>query len=252
LILLYLRFFDIFIVGILSLFGIIYYLRNRKNNSLSSSALKLIERIILIAISVALISTPFLFILKSYTFERFYNYFKPLSGVLIGLSLITGFIFFKNKLKISSFNLRIISCILLTALIIPNIFTIFIYQPILPKENNEYVVDYRSVNTIYQYNMIQFAEDHYIKGLKMGADYVTSWQMAGLTSTSFYAGYLYLDPLTDNSTKASMFLLHYSGIAGPLNEKLEYRTQDKLNQIKINNNIIYDNSQSFILLTRFK
>jgi hypothetical protein len=86
----------------------------------------------------------------------------------------------------------------------------------------------------------------------MGADSVTSWQMSGLTSTSFFSGYLYLDPLTQDYSKANMLLLHYSGIAGPLNERLEDRTKEKLYELKFGNNIIYDNGESFIILTKLK
>lgn len=249
--LLFIRFYDVFLVASLSLLGIIiFYSKMRKDFSIDGKSL--VERVILITVFIVLISTPFLFILKSYTFERFYWYFKPLSPILIGLGLITLFTFFRKKVN-TSFTIKLFSALFLMLLIIPNLFTIFIYQPVLPKDNNgEYIVDYREINTIYQSSMIKFAESHYFKGLKIGADPVTAWQMSGLTSTKFYSNYLYIDPLTEDYTKVNLILLHYSGISGPLNERLEFRSQEAITLYKVKpenqNNIIYDNSQSFIIL----
>ena len=132
-------------------------------------------------------------------------------------------------------------------------------------ENNEYVVDYREINTIYQTSMIHFAEDnsgglYFQKGLRFSTDSITSWQTSGLTGIPFFSGYLYTDPLTDNyDPRTNMILLHYSGIAGKLNERLNLRNQTAINQFKINPNlyngnypnVIYDNSQSFIIITKF-
>ncbi len=252
LVILFMRFYDMSLVVSLSLLGMgLYYFKVKKVISIETRTV--VERIIFITICMGLISSPFIFILKSYTFERFYAYFKPISPVLIGLSLMTLFFYFKSKID-GLLVSKIIRVFFLIILLVPIILNLFIYQPMVPIENNEYIVDYRSVNTIYQSDMINFAEDHYVKGLKIGSDPVTLWQMAGLTGTRFFSGYAYIDPLTEDYSKVDLILLHYLGISGPLNERLEYRTPDKLNLIKISlgNNIIYDNGESFIILTNFK
>ena len=252
-VLLFIRFYNVFLVLTLSLIGIVlYYFKLRK--TLSSKSQTLVERVVLITFFIGLISVPFLFILTSYTFERFYVYFVPISPILIGLSLMTLFTFFRKRIN-SSFVIKFFSALFLILLILPNLFTVFIYQPWIPKDKTgEYIVDYREVNTIYQTSMINFAENNgedlynYTRVRAFNSDAVTSWQASGLTSIDFFSAYLYTDPLTQKDTRASMILLHYEGISGPLNERSDLRTKEIIDKIKLEHNIIYDNSQSFILL----
>jgi hypothetical protein len=168
----------------------------------------------------------------------------------MGLGIFGLFKYLHVHIKRTAFRNLSLTLILLV-LFIPLVFAFFIPQPLIPRnEENEYIVDYRSVNTVYQISMIEFVEKHHINGSKIAADSVTSWQIFGLTSTSFYLDYIWDNPLYENETEGDIILLHYSGISGPLNEELDYRTRTKIDEIKFKsgNHIIYDNGESFTIV----
>jgi len=247
--LIYVRFYGAFIILGLSLVGfIVYFTVFRKQYSKKTRTLYL--QILCILGATALISTPFFLKLRSYTFERFFTYSNLLSPFFIGLSLYGLVKFLRVHIKRTTVR-NISFTLFLFTLFVPLLFANFTPQTILPKNNeNEYIVDYRSVNTVYQTSMIRFAESHYPKGSKIASDTVTAWQIFGLTGTSFNSGYSWHNPLYENSSESGMILLHYSGKSGPLNEKLEYRTRTKLDEFKFNlgNQIVYDNGESFIIV----
>lgn len=244
----YIRFYELLVVVFLGFFGLIlYFTAYRKQLSDRSRALYV--QIFCILIGTVLLSAPFFLLLRSYTFERFITYSKLLSPMLIGLSIFGLNKYLQKHLKRTVIRNLSFTLILLV-LFVPIVFAFFIPQPLIPKnDENEYIVDYRSVNTFYQKSMIEFIEEHHVNGTKVVADYVTSWQIFGLTSTSFYLDYLWENPLYENVTEGDIILLHYSGIAGPLNEQVDYRTRTKLNEIRLKpgNHLIYDNGESFTL-----
>ena len=225
-----------------------FYFVFRKGYSKGTKDLYL--QFVSILIATGLISIPFFFNLFSYTFERFITYANLLSPIFIGLALF-GIYRSLGRIvkKISTRN--ILFTIFLFILFIPLLFVIFSPQPIVPKNSdNEYLVDYRSINTNYQMSMIQFAEKYHVNGSIVAADTVTSWQIFGLTGNSFYFDYIWENPLYANETTADIILLHYSGIAGPLNEKIDYRSRINLNGFKfdLGNSIVYDNGESFVIV----
>lgn len=245
----FMRFYELFVVAGLGLVGIILYFTTFKKQ-FSKKSRDLYLQIFCILFATVIISAPFFFVLRSYTFERFITYSKVLSPIVIGLSLLGLFKYLHVHVKRPAIRNLSFTLILLL-LFLPLIFISFTPQPLIPKnDQNEYLVDYRSVNTIYQESMIEFAERYHVNGTKVVADSVTSYQIFGLTSTAFYLDYLYENPLYENETEGEIILLHYSGIAGPLNEQLDYRTRTKLDEIKfeLGNHIIYDNGESFTLV----
>jgi len=246
--LIYVRFYDIFVILALSLVGLIFYVATfRKQYSKKTRTLYL--QIFCMLVATAVIAFPFFLKLRSYTFERFINYSKLLAPFFIGLGLYGLFRYLRVHMKRPVVR-NLSFTLLLFILLVPLLPAKFTCQPLLPRNNqNEYIVDYGSVNTVYQMRMIQFAESHYVNGSKIASDIVTSWQIFGLTNTSFSSGYSWHNPLYENNTESDMILLHYSGISGPLNEKVEYRTRAKLNEFKFKfgNNIVYDNGESFVI-----
>lgn len=248
LVLIFVRFYDTFLILALSLVGLIFYFTTfGKQYSKKTRVLYL--QILCILGATVIIALPFFSKLQSYTFERFINYSNVLSPFFIGLSLYGLVRFLRVHMKRPAVR-NLSFTLFLFMLAVPLLLVKFPCQPILPKNNeNEFIVDYRSVNTVYQMRMIKFAESHYVSGLKIASDSVTSWQIFGLTNTSFSSGYSWLNPLYENNTESDMILLHYSGRSGPLNEKVEYRTRAKLNEFKftLGNNIVYDNGESFII-----
>jgi len=245
----FIRFYDLAIVFSLGLLGLVFYFvvfRKRCSKGVRDLYLQVVSLII----ATGLISIPFFFNLLSYTFERFIVYANLLSPILIGLGLFAVYKYLGRITKrISTRN--ILFKVFLFVLFIPLLFVLFSPQPIVPKNpDNEYLVDYRSINTQYQMSMIQFAEKYHVNGSIVEADTVTSWQIFGLTGNSFYFDYIWEDPLYMNETQADIILLHYSGVAGPLNEKIDYRSRINLNSFKfdLGNSIVYDNGESFMVV----
>lgn len=133
---------------------------------------------------------------------------------------------------------------------------IFPSQPIAPRANvlspdlpsNEYIFDFRSLNTIYQERMILFAESVSSNSTTVASDTVTRWQIDGFANDTFALRVIYASPLTVQNLGWDLLLLHYDGRAGPLNEPVENRTSEKLDELKNSGgNVIYDNGQSFII-----
>ena len=244
-----LRFYDMILVGGLSLFGIFLYYK-RLRSYFSDNAKIIFEQIMYITLIIGLITIPSAFILRSYTLERFYVYFKILSPFLIGIGLIGLYRYTEERIEKLSTR-RFLFSLFFFIILVPSLLTTYTYQPIIPTNNrNEYIVDYRSVNTNYQVSMITFADQHYAPNSRVGSDSVTSWQIRGLASTPFFLTYTYTNPLNEDYYKVTMVLMHYSGLSGTLNEKIDYRTRYKVDdlKLKLGTNIVYDNSESFILL----
>ena len=96
--------------------------------------------------------------------------------------------------------------------------------------------------------MILFALDFSTNGTIVAADTVTRWQIYGFTNAAFISRTIYESPLQNQDLVWNLFLLHYDGIAGSLNEYIGNRTSQKLNELKNGfGNVVYDNGQSFII-----
>lgn len=133
---------------------------------------------------------------------------------------------------------------------------IFPYQPWVPRANvlsedlseNAYIFDFRAVNTIYQEKMISFAERFSSNDSSITSDRTTRWQIYGLANESFYIRHGWHSLLDDPNIKWDIFLLHYGERSGPLNEKVESRDREAIEELRDTlGNVIYDNGESFII-----
>ena len=175
-----------------------------------------------------------------------------LSPFLVGLFLWhINEHFSGSRLGSALIALLLFSCISISLI------EIFPYQPIVPKANvlsqdlpaNEYIFDYRSLNTVYQEDMILFAQRYSSNNTRVASDVVTRWQIYGFADDIFINKHIYQSPLESQDLSWDMFLLHYDGKAGPLNEKVEYRTNERLTELKDTlGNVVYDNGESFIIV----
>jgi len=181
-----------------------------------------------------------------------------LSPFLVGLTLWGLDRFLKTRFKrtrIKNFAFVTILFLIVASCLI----SIFPYQPLVPRASiiskdlpeNEYLIDFRAANTIYQKEMIIFAE-RYAPGnlneLKISSDEVTRQQIFGFTNSSFSSTHIWYTPFSPNMTlEWDLCLLHKSDKAGPFSEKPEYRTDEIVNRLLSKGNIVYDNGESFIL-----
>jgi len=147
--------------------------------------------------------------------------------------------------------------LLLFGIISLSLVQVFVYQPMIPPASelskalpqDEYLFDFRQVNSIYNIRAIAFAESRSSSRARVTSDIVTRWQIYGFTSESFSSRHIYDSPLeTTSSLEWDLFILHYAGEAGILNEKVEYRTRERIAMIKdTEGNTVYDNGASFII-----
>jgi hypothetical protein len=188
---------------------------------------------------------------SSIEYERLITYGMVLSPFLVGLFLwyLHGY-FSRHRLGSAVVALLLFSCISISLV------QLFPYQPIAPTANvlstnlpiNEYVYDFRSVNTVYQESMILFAESFSTNSTIVAADTVTRWQIIGFANDAFIDRTLYYSPLNVQNLDWDLFLLHYDGKAGPLNEVVENRTNEILTGLKNSlKDVVYDNGESFII-----
>ena len=133
---------------------------------------------------------------------------------------------------------------------------IFPYQPMVPRANvlskelpaSDYLADLREVNTLCNIAAITFAEYHSTTGTRIASDIVTRWQIYGFTSEAFNNGHIWYSPLETTTPNWDIFILHYDGTAGPLKEKVENRTGQRIMMLKDTlGNVVYDGGGCFII-----
>jgi len=192
-------------------------------------------------------------------YRRFLDYAMLFSPFFAGIFLWHVSELLKTTVKKKWFSTLIVALILFVCILI-SIVQIFPYQPLVPRANvlsqnlpeNEYISDFRMVNTIYQQEMILFAEKFSPKEAIVTSDTVTRWQIFGFANENFSSRYIWYNPLqphiNNENAQWNLFLLHYLGRAGPLSEKVEYRTKEVINNLRNTlGNTIYDNGESFII-----
>jgi hypothetical protein len=188
-------------------------------------------------------------------YRRFIDYALLFSPYFVGLFLWHINERFKAAYGRKRFS-GFIKALILFLCISISIVQVFPYQPSVPKANDlpegEYIVDLRMVNTIYQVKMILFAEKFASKDAKITSDKVTRWQINGFAGVAFSSRHMYYSPLQPEVSmkikQCNLFLLHYDGRSGPLNEKVEYRIRRVINEVRNTlGNTIYDNGESFII-----
>ena len=246
------------LIGMLSLFGLLLFLRKSRRNELSDKTKTFyLYLLAFLGTSMLFLSSQFAFGFGAIQYTRFIAYTMPLFSFLVGLALwrfneSLNSVFVKPRIRNLAFAFFLF--ILVSACLIQ----FYHCQPLVPKSNalskdlpeDEYLVYIGGgVNTIYQIKMISFAEVHFHNG-RIASDYVTRYQIYGFSSPSFFSRHIWHSPLIpnpDQNLKWDLLLLH-SVEAGPLSEPAEYRTKERIEDFRLKaGNVIYDNEESFIL-----
>ena len=129
-------------------------------------------------------------------------------------------------------------------------------QPLVPSANVLYKelppnvpIGYVNlVNSIYQRQMINFAENH-ISG-RIAGDLLTRIQIVGLTEINFWvANLVWYYPLDKSQPERGYdyFAIHLPGKSGSLWEKPQIRTPSLILEAIYNSSIVYTNGESYIL-----
>lgn len=113
-------------------------------------------------------------------------------------------------------------------------------------ENVTTVRWFHQVNSIYQYQMIDYAINKLHPSHQMITDYVTHNQVYQFFGREKYYQVVYFP---NQKTEPAYILLHWPGVAGGFNEQAQYRTVGNIYDWKNFRGVstIYDNGGSFIL-----
>lgn len=243
------------IVLILSLIGLFIFLRRPIKNMSTKERAFYSCIIVILSLVVFFVSVQLALNFGALQYSRFIAYAMPLSIFLGGLALGS---LHKEFDKVFSANVsRFTFACLLSLVGVLCLIQFFPFQPLVPKANavskslpeSQYLVDLVIINTVYQKDMIFFAQNHSTRGL-IASDAVTSYQVYGFSNSSFFSRQVSQSLLLVNSTqdlKWDLFLLHTTE-AGPFQEKPEYRTEERIESLRLTaGNVIYDNGGSFII-----
>lgn len=245
------------IIGALSLLGLFVFLRRIRQKKLNTKTKSFYMHVlVLLGIIVVYLLFTIGYGLALLNYQRFIIYSIPFCIFFIGLFLLRLNIFLGNVFsRIEVRNIAFAS--LLFVLFSLSLIQFFACQPLVPKVSvqgmnmpeNEYLVEIQLVNTVYQKEMISFAEQHSSKA-RIASDIVTRWQIYGFSNRSFYLRHIYYSPLEPNQDQRlewDLFLLH-TRKAGPFEEQVEYRTAERIENLRTEaGNLIYDNGESFII-----
>lgn len=243
------------IIGMLSLFGLFVFLRKLRLNEVSDKTETFYKFLIVLLSNFALfLFFEFVSGFGSIEYGRFIIYALPLCVFLVGLTL-WRLCKFLNGISVKPIIRNLAFASFLFILLSSCLIQFYRYQPLVPRSNvlskdlpeNEYLVYFGVVNTIYQIEMISFAEMHFSNG-SIASDVTTRYQIYGFSDPSFFSRHVWHSPLKPNqSPKWDLFLLH-TVKAGHLSEKAEYRTRERIENLRLEaGNIIYDNGESFIV-----
>jgi hypothetical protein len=227
---------DIFLL-ITSIGGLILLLKMRRELNYSSKFLLIYGSLIILVIPVAAVLGvgPF----------RITLFVSPLFAVFSG---ILAFHISRRRMWIG-----IALCCLIVILAT---FELYTCQPLLPSANvilknlptTEPVGYVNQVTSIYQREMIAFAENH-ING-QIASDVLTKNQIVGLTKYDFSSVHLIeYYPLDASRPKQrfDFFLIHFHGKSGTFGERAEVRTQSLILDVIYNSSIVYTNGESYAL-----
>lgn len=221
----------------LELLGMIILLRTRRQLSQTSRFLFLVGSLMLALIPISFLSKVGIF--------RAMFLAGLLSPILSGIFVSSVF---KRKVW-----LRTVIAVFVVLLAI-----LQLYPPqfLIPPANvlvrglpaDEPIVFVGQVNTIYQRQMIVFAE-RYIDG-KIACDTATMSQIIGLTSLSYSSTNLsWYYPLDRNQPvrEYDYFLVHLPGVSGRIDESAEIRTENAILGAIYDSSIAYTNGKSWVL-----
>ena len=190
-----------------------------------------------------------------FEFDRILAHTLLMSPIFFGISLY----YIQKRTRNSKLIMFIILLLMMLA-------TVELYrcQPLVPPASaigfpsNEPIVYVNSVNSVYQRFMINYAERYCGEGMLIASDAVTKNQIIGLTSSNFSSSHLiWYNPfsrLLDESIpkmEYDYFLIHLPGKSGAFYEKVEIRTKNLILEAINNSNILYTNSESYILAKPF-
>ncbi len=239
------------IIMIFSLSGIFIFFKKK----IKLNKLNIIFYLYVISFLIAiLIILGFEFLIKYGDLEyyRFIDYGIIFSPFFVGLSLYR----LSGKLNSTIIEILIIFIVIISALI-----QFFPYQPFVPKasiinskiNDEEPLMYFHHVNTVYQKDMISFASSYSSNKTIIASDIVTRLQLISFFNQSFNnigsknSTLLWFSPLTTEKLKWNLFLLHWNGKSGPFTERAEYRSDANISQRRNNKNVIYDNGEAFII-----
>jgi hypothetical protein len=242
------------VVAALSVLGLLVFIDQTRKGKIFNETKRLY-----IMVTVLVLIVSFFVVVQGianfglFSYQRLLIYGFPWCFFLMGLIL--------SRIN---FSLRRVTPIartaLLSSLLVVLVFLCLIqvypYQPLVPRANvlsttlpsNDYIVDQNLVNTVYQRYMISFAANHSKAG-PIVADTVSRDQSYGFSDPSFFSRIEYPSPLypANQNMPWHLYLLHTSK-AGPFGEKVEYRTDNIIQNVRNNaGDVVYDNGASFII-----
>lgn len=241
-------------IAVLGLIGFFILIRQMRKKTLSSEA----SAFYLCVLSLLSAEVLFLFFqfgsnFGTLSYDRFVTYSIPFCSFLVGIPLTR-----LDKLRVSaSFIRRLVFTFFVFVLVSICLFQFFPFQPLVPRADvlskslpeSAYIVDLTEVNTVYQREMIIFAENHSGQDTVV-SDTVTRSQLYGFSIPSFFSRFEYISiliPVSGAALKWDLIMLH-TGRGGPFIEKVEFRTENIIQHIHYaEGSIIYDNSESFIV-----
>ena len=164
---------------------------------------------------------------------------RALSFGEILFPIFSGIAVYWARKKIKFSTLVIFSLIFILATL-----QFYAAQPLIPQANVIYedlpenvpIAWVNVVNSIYQRQVIQFALNHFDKGL-IASDFVTYNQIVGMADSDFVASHLtHYNPLEPRQTveEYNLLIVHYAGKAGILSESAQNRSPDKITQTLYN------------------
>jgi hypothetical protein len=185
------------------------------------------------------------------------GYERPLSYGLVFAPFLMGLVLWQMR---RSFNRPGLRLVLVGALLFVSIsislIQVFPYQAMVPTgralsndlPDNEYVTDLRMVNTICNVDAILFAERYSPPDARVASDIVTRWQIYGFTNETFSSRHIWASPLETQGVDWDIFVLHYDGPAGSLNEKIENRTHQRIRAlVDTAGDLVYSSGGCFVL-----
>jgi hypothetical protein len=244
------------ILGIMTFLGLFVFLRKSRERELASAKTLYIILLMIFAIISAIVVFQFATNFGGIEYERFILDAMILSPFLVGLALwnfdrhVARVIHndtFKSLIVGSAISLLFSVCLL----------SVFQFQPLIPQANvlsknlpdNEYLMDTRMVNTVYQKQMISFAERFSRGDALIDSDAVTMYQTFGF-APSLFSRQTWSDPLQPNWNQTKewdLLLLHGGDRAASFSERAEYHTEEIINHLRSIGNLVYDNGESFIV-----
>jgi len=240
-----------FVIGVLSLFGLLILVRELTRSKLSHNFQAIyLHLLIFVGVALSFLSVYFISSPGTVRYTRFLKYTIPLCIPLAGLTISQIKRFLRGHSPKTIQNIAFVA--VLFALVLACLIQFFPLQPLIPRANvlsedlpeDEFIVDFGVVNTPCQKAMINFAE-RYSSGGRVAADTVTRCQTYGFSSSFFFSRVWWQSPLSQNLTW-DLLMLH-TRKAAHFYEKVEYRTSQKIQGHRFQGNTIYDNEGSFIV-----